>query len=66
MQPVVSVGNVSQLAADLIIVTLELQQLGFFDPTYLIPVVGTREEGTGITTPLECEFSLTSIEILCL
>ncbi|KAL5485033.1 hypothetical protein ACEPAI_7675 [Sanghuangporus weigelae] len=51
--PVVSVGNVSQLAADLLIATLGLQQLGVFDPTYLIPVVGAPEEGPGITTPLE-------------
>ncbi|KAL5507099.1 hypothetical protein ACEPAH_6555 [Sanghuangporus vaninii] len=61
--PVVSVGNVAQLAADLLIATLGLQQLGVFDPTYLIPVVGAREEGPGITTPLEL-FGKERVDIL--
>ncbi|TDL26228.1 hypothetical protein BD410DRAFT_784296 [Rickenella mellea] len=52
--PVVSVANVSQLAADLLIATLDLQQIGVFDARDLIPVVGARENGeNGITTPLE-------------
>ena len=53
MQPVVSVGNVSQLAADLHIENLGLEQIGLFDSRDLIPVVGPREKGLGITTPLE-------------
>ena len=54
MQPVVSVGNVSQLAADLLIENLGLEQIGIFDSRDLIPVVGPREKGLGISTPLEC------------
>ncbi|KAL5523948.1 hypothetical protein ACEPAG_8121 [Sanghuangporus baumii] len=61
--PVVSVGNVAQLAADLLIATLGLQQLGVFDPTYLIPVVGAREDGPGIATPLEL-FGKEGVDIL--
>jgi hypothetical protein len=53
-QPVVSVGNVAQLAADLLIASLKLDRVGIFDPKYLVPVVGAREDGTaGLTTPIE-------------
>ncbi|KAI9569646.1 PAC2 family-domain-containing protein [Boletus coccyginus] len=52
--PVVSVGNVAQLAADLLIASLKLDRVGVFDPKYLVPVVGAREDGTaGLTTPIE-------------
>lgn len=50
----VSVANVSQLAVDLLIATLGLEQIGIFDAKDLIPVVGAREdEAPGVTTPLE-------------
>jgi len=53
-QPVVSVANVAQLAADLLIASLSLDRVGIFDPRNLIPVVGAREDGLpGVTTPLE-------------
>lgn len=53
-QPVVSVGNVAQLAADLLIASLKLDRVGVFDPKHLVPVVGAREDGTvGLTTPIE-------------
>ena len=49
-----SVGNVAQLAADLLIASLKLDRVGVFDPQYLVPVVGAREDGTaGLTTPIE-------------
>ncbi|RXW11723.1 hypothetical protein EST38_g14133 [Candolleomyces aberdarensis] len=52
--PIVSTANVAQLAADLLIATLSLQQIAILDPTYCIPVVGGREDGLhGITTPIE-------------
>ncbi|THH06511.1 hypothetical protein EW145_g4032 [Phellinidium pouzarii] len=51
--PVVSVGNVSQLAVDLLIATIGLKQIGIFDARDLVPVAGPREEGSGISTPLE-------------
>lgn len=49
-----SVGNVSQLAADLLIASLNLNRLGFLDASYLVPVVGGREgDLPGVSTPLE-------------
>ncbi|KAF5326326.1 hypothetical protein D9611_000028 [Ephemerocybe angulata] len=52
--PIVSTANVAQLAADLLIASLGLQQVAILDPSYCIPVVGGREDGLeGITTPLE-------------
>ncbi|PAV18989.1 proteasome assembly chaperone 2 [Pyrrhoderma noxium] len=51
--PVVSAGNVAQLAVDLLISTLKLEQIGVFDSRDLIPVAGGREDGPGISTPLE-------------
>ncbi|KAF5380593.1 hypothetical protein D9615_004615 [Tricholomella constricta] len=52
--PVVSTANVSQLAADLLIASFSLRRLAMFNPEFLVPVVGAREDGEeGITTPLE-------------
>ncbi|KAJ7496048.1 PAC2 family-domain-containing protein [Mycena galericulata] len=51
--PVVSTANVSQLAADLLIATLSLDAVGIFDSSFLVPVVGSREDGVGVSTPLE-------------
>lgn len=49
-----SVGNVAQLAADLLIASLKLDRVGVFDPRHLVPVVGAREDGAaGLTTPIE-------------
>jgi len=54
-QPVVSIGNIAQLAVDLLIASLSLRKIGIFDPRDLVPVIGGREDGEeGITTPLEC------------
>ncbi|KAF9227366.1 hypothetical protein BS17DRAFT_806520 [Gyrodon lividus] len=52
--PIVSVANVAQLAADLFIASLKLDRVGVFDPKYVVPVVGGREDGAaGVTTPIE-------------
>ncbi|KAG9316605.1 PAC2 family-domain-containing protein [Chiua virens] len=52
--PIVSVGNVAQLAADLLIASHKLDRVGVFDPKYLVPVVGACEDGApGLTTPIE-------------
>ncbi|KAJ7859695.1 PAC2 family-domain-containing protein [Mycena leptocephala] len=52
--PVVSTANVSQLAADLLIASLSLERIGFFDSSFLVPVVGSCEDGaSGVSTPLE-------------
>ncbi|KAJ7647118.1 PAC2 family-domain-containing protein [Roridomyces roridus] len=51
--PVVSTANVSQLAADLLVATLSLESIGIFDSSFLVPVVGSREEGVGVCTSLE-------------
>jgi len=54
ISPVVSTANIGQLAADLIISSLDLHRIGIFDPRDLVPVVGAREDTKpGITTPLE-------------
>lgn len=55
-QPIVSTGNVAQLAIDLMISTLGLKRVGILDSRDLVPTVGGREDGEeGITTPLERE-----------
>jgi len=52
--PIVSVGNVAQLASDLIIASLSLSRVDILDPSCLIPVAGPREDGKrGVTTPIE-------------
>lgn len=55
-QPVVSVANLGQLAADLLISSLGLKRVGIFDSGALIPVVGALDpSGKGIVAPLERE-----------
>ncbi|KZT21425.1 hypothetical protein NEOLEDRAFT_1121269 [Neolentinus lepideus HHB14362 ss-1] len=52
--PIVSTGNVPQLAVDLLITSLGLKHIGTFDSRDLIPVIAAREDGeTGVTTPIE-------------
>jgi len=51
--PIVSVANVSQLAADLLIASLSLHRIAILNPEFFVPVVGGREDDDGITTPLE-------------
>ncbi|VDB91987.1 unnamed protein product [Peniophora sp. CBMAI 1063] len=52
--PVVSTANVPQLSVDLLIASLGLQCIGIFDPQYLVPAIGGRDDDeTGVTSPLE-------------
>ncbi|KAJ7079132.1 PAC2 family-domain-containing protein [Mycena belliarum] len=51
--PVVSTANVAQLAVDLLIASLSLERIGVLDSGFLVPVIGAREEGEGVSTPLE-------------
>jgi len=54
ISPIVSTANIGQLAADLIVSSLDLHRIGIFDPRDLVPVVGAREDSEpGVTTPLE-------------
>ena len=53
-QPLVSTANVPQLSADLLIQSLDLQCIGVFDPQYLVPAIGGRDDDIGVTSPLEC------------
>ncbi len=49
-QPSVSIGNVGQLAADLVISTLSMAKVGYLYDDSLLPVVGNdpfASEGTG-------------------
>lgn len=54
-----SVGNVGQLAADLIISTLQLQKVGYFHSDCLIPMIGNNpfatsaENATDLSTNAE-------------
>jgi len=55
---VVSTANLAQLAADLLICTLNLERIGFLDDSLLIPAAGARDrpeggDGGGISTSLE-------------
>ncbi|THU95392.1 hypothetical protein K435DRAFT_755914 [Dendrothele bispora CBS 962.96] len=52
--PIVSTANVSQLAVDLLIVSLGLRRQAVINPDYFIPLVGgTEDDEPGITTPSE-------------
>ncbi|KAG2361398.1 hypothetical protein BDR07DRAFT_51914 [Suillus spraguei] len=52
--PIVSVANIAQIAADLLIAALSLHRVGIFDTRNSVPVVGACEDDLpGITTPLE-------------
>ena len=49
-QPAVSIGNVGQLAVDLLVHTLKLTRVGVLDSQYVLPSVGNdayTESGTG-------------------
>lgn len=57
-----STANISQLAVDLLVVSLSLKKIGIFNAKDLVPVVGGREDGEeGITTPLECMYIIASL-----
>lgn len=45
-QPAVSVGNVGQLAIDLIISTLNMSKIGYFYTDCLVPMVGNNPYAT--------------------
>ena len=56
--PSVSIGNVPQLAVDLLITTLNVPLVGYMSSPYLLPCAGSKEgSGTfgpgGISCPLE-------------
>lgn len=50
-----SIGNVPQLASDLIIHTFKLERVGFLDDDSVMPVSGVREDTDlpGTTVPIE-------------
>ena len=51
----VSIGNVPQLTADLLIHTFHFERVGFIDTDTVIPVSSQREDNNqiGSTTPIE-------------
>jgi hypothetical protein len=56
--PSVSIGNVPQLAIDLLITSLNVPLVGYMTSPYLVPCAGTREGSSlfgrgGIACPLE-------------
>lgn len=46
LMPAVSVGNVGQLATDLIISTLNMSKIGYFYTDCLVPMVGNNPYAT--------------------
>jgi hypothetical protein len=46
--PSISIGNVPQLAIDLLITTLELPLVGYMTSPFLVPCAGTLETATGL------------------
>lgn len=59
LQPAVAVGNVGQLAVDLIVSTLQMSRVGFFHTDCLIPMAGNnpyttcKEDSEELHTPAE-------------
>ncbi|CAG8435287.1 5537_t:CDS:2 [Diversispora eburnea] len=53
--PAISIGNVPQLAIDLLITTLSLQRIGFLEDENVLPIAGASEHtaGNGITVAIE-------------
>ena len=54
----VSLGNVAQLASDVLLTTLQMQRVGYLAPSFAVPVIGGLDSATdsnlyGISTPLE-------------
>ncbi|KAG5265179.1 hypothetical protein AALO_G00262240 [Alosa alosa] len=60
--PAISVGNVGQLAADLIISTLQLQKIGYFHTDGLIPMVGNNPYATSAENANDLS---TNAEVYC-
>ncbi|RHZ79675.1 hypothetical protein Glove_142g46 [Diversispora epigaea] len=50
--PAISIGNVPQLAVDLLITTLNLQRIGFLEDENVLPISGASA-GNGITVAIE-------------
>lgn len=46
LQPAVSVGNVGQLAIDLVVSTLDMTKVGYFYTDCLVPMVGNNPYAT--------------------
>lgn len=59
LQPAVAVGNVGQLAVDLIVSTLNMSRVGHIHTDCLIPMAGnnpyasSKEDGEELHTPAE-------------
>lgn len=53
LQPAVSVGNVGQLAIDLVISTLDMTKVGYFYTDCLVPMVGNNPYATAEENSVE-------------
>lgn len=45
MQPALSIGNVGQLAMDLLVASLKAERIGYLDDPYVLPCVGNDAYG---------------------
>lgn len=70
MQPALSIGNVGQLAVDLLVASTRAERIGYLDTPYVLPCVGNDAYGPvpngELALPLEGLHSLTSLSYLAL
>lgn len=70
MQPALSIGNVGQLAVDLLVASTRAERIGYLDTPYVLPCVGNDAYGPvpngELALPLEGLHSLTSLSYFAL
>lgn len=69
MQPALSIGNVGQLAVDLLVASMKAERVGYLDTPFVLPCVGNDAYGPvpngELALPLEGSNSLASL-LACL
>lgn len=69
MQPALSIGNVGQLAVDLLVASMKAERVGYLDTPFVVPCVGNDAYGPvpngELALPLEGSNSLASL-LACL
>uniref|UniRef100_A0A8D2F4Q8 Proteasome assembly chaperone 2 n=1 Tax=Theropithecus gelada TaxID=9565 RepID=A0A8D2F4Q8_THEGE len=63
LMPAVSVGNVGQLAMDLIISTLSMSKIGYFYTDCLVPMVGNNPYATAEGNSTELSINLVALQL---
>lgn len=69
MQPALSIGNVGQLAVDLLVASMKAERVGYLDTPFVLPCVGNDAYGPvpngELALPLEGSNSFASL-LACL